>query len=80
MHCWSGRYRCLDCGVLAYKKLVLGCNEGPEFPGGPPLILKGRPEQMEVYKCQVRGCSGGAVTRRKGSKQFCAEHRHKENR
>lgn len=83
MHGWNGRYRCRDCGVLGYRKIVLGCNSGsrPDIGGvwKEALVVNGKVEQIAVYRCQHRAggvrCTRGAVTRKKGKAQFCQEHR-----
>jgi len=61
---WHGRYRCPECGVIAYKPRVIGTpKRGP---------------RMTIYICGVRGCKNGAVCKELVGmeKQWrCAEHR-----
>lgn len=76
---WNGRYRCARCGVLAYRKIVLGCNTGRDSLFKEPHIVRGAVEQMVVYLCQRKGCRKGAVTRRGGASQFCAEHKGRKS-
>lgn len=56
---WVGRYRCVNCRVLAFKPLTRGAVE--------------RGEKMRVYICKKPKCINPAVTH-KGGRQLCKEH------
>mgnify|MGYP003450868884 CR=1 FL=1 len=69
---WSGRYRCKECRVLAYKHLVLTPT------GDKALPRAGSPDAMDVYLCKKKGCGKGAVTH--GKSQLCKDHADEKGR
>lgn len=61
---WIGRYRCLDCRVIAHRMTTDG--QARALAGGPPV------EAFRPYLCTRKDCTSGAVQRK--PRQLCAVH------
>lgn len=73
---WYARYRCEKCGVLGYRALVTADRDTDKDGNQRTMVPYGHPvERILMYACQATGCHRGAVTRTKGAKQLCDEHK-----